>query len=313
MSPSATPQPVIAQLVETLRTLAGAHPGFRAAHAKGIVCAGTFQPSPDARRVTKAAHLQGGPVATTVRFSNSSGNPEVHDGQPGVRAMSVKLQLGGGKTADILANSIDGFVARTPEEFLEFLRAQLPDPATGKPVPDAVPKFVGSHPGAAAFIGRLTQKPVPASYAQTGYHAEHAFLFTAADGTRRYGRYHWIPEAGEAFLTAEDGSKRGANFLRDELQARLRTGPVAFRLELQLAADGDPTDDPTTLWPADRPRAELGRLQITSISPTSAEDERTLVFDPVNRTDGIDLSNDPVLLARSAAYSISYDRRSRGQ
>ena len=93
--------------------------------------------------------------------------------------------------------------------------------------------------------------------AGTGYHAEHAFLFTAADGTRRYGRYHWIPEAGEAFLTAEDGSKRGANFLRDELQARLRTGPVAFRLELQLAADGDPTDDPTTLWPADRPRVEL--------------------------------------------------------
>ena len=313
MSASPASNAVVTQLVETLRALAGSHPGFRAAHAKGIVCAGTFRPSADARRMTRAAHLQGGTVPTIVRFSNSSGNPEAPDGQPSVRAMSVKFQLADGKAADILANSIDGFVARTPEEFLEFLRANLPDPATGKPAPDGVPNFLGSHPGAAAYVGRLMQKPVPASYAQASYHAAHAFLFTAADGSRRFGRYHFVPEAGEAFLSPEERGKRGANFLRDELETRLRTGPVAFRLFLQLAADGDPTDDPTALWPADRPRVELGRLEITRISPTSAEDERRLVFDPTNRTDGIELSNDPVLLARSAAYANSYERRSRGQ
>jgi catalase len=277
------------------------------------VCAGTFRPSPDARRVTRAVHFQGDPVRTVVRYSNSSGDPNVHDGQPGVRAMSVKFQLGDSRAADILANSIDGFVARTPEELLEFLRAQLPDPATGKPAPDAVPKFLGSHPGAAAFIGRLMQTPIPASYARAGYHAEHAFLFTAADGSRRFGRYHFVPDAGEAFLSPEEGGKRSANFLREELEGRLRTGPVGFRLVLQVAADGDPTDDPTTLWPADRPRVDLGHLDITGISPTSAEDERRLVFDPTNCADGIELSNDPILRARSAAYAISYERRSRGQ
>jgi len=57
----------------------------------------------------------------------------------------------------------------------------------------------------------------------------------------------------------------------------------------------------------------LGRLEVTGISPTSAADERRLIFDPTNRTDGIDLSADPVLLARSAAYAISYDRRSKGE
>jgi hypothetical protein len=54
-------------------------------------------------------------------------------------------------------------------------------------------------------------------------------------------------------------------------------------------------------------------LELISISPTGAEDERRLVFDPTNRTDGIDLSTDPILLARSAAYSISYERRHRGE
>jgi catalase len=313
MAASGTSQAVLTQLVDTMRTLAGAHPGFRPAHAKGIVCTGTFLPSPDARRVTRAEHLQGGAAPVVVRFANASGNPNVHDGAPGVRSMSVKFTLRDGKSADVLGNSVEGFVARTPEEFLEFLRAQLPDPATGKPDPNAVPKFLGSHPGAAGFIGRLGKKPVPASYAQTSYHGEHAFLFTAADGSRRAGRYHFEPEAGEAFLSPEDGGKRDANFLRGELEGRLRSGPARFRLVLQLAADGDPTNDPTALWPADRPRVELGRLEIARISPSSAEDERKLVFDPTNRTDGIELSDDPILLARSAAYSISYERRSRGQ
>src|ERR1700738_4702771 len=85
------------------------------------------------------------------------------------------------------------------------------------------------------------QKPVPASYGQSTYHAEHAFLFTAADGTSRFGRYRWVPEAGEAYLSPDDASKRSANFLREELESRLRKGPVVFRLLLQLAggAGGD--------------------------------------------------------------------------
>ena len=79
-----------------------------------------------------------------------------------------------------------------------------------------------------------------------------------------------------------------------------------------LVIENDPTDDATSLWPADRPKVELGRLQVTSISPTSVADERRLVFDPTNLTDGIELSADPIPLARSAAYSISYEQRSKG-
>jgi catalase len=312
MPGSAAPGTVIAQLVETMRALAGSHPGFRPVHAKGIVCAGTFRGAPEARGVSRAPHLQGQPVPTVMRFSNSNGNPDVHDGLANTRALAVKFQLPDGKNADILANSIEGFPARKPEEFLAFLRAQLPDPVTGRPAPDAVPRFLESHPAARAFIERLMQKPVPASYGQSSYHAEHAFLFTAADGTRRFGRYRWVPEAGEAYLSPDDASKRSANFLREELESRLRKGPVVFRLLLQLAGESDPTDDVTALWPPDRPLVELGRLEVTGISPTGAADERRLVFDPTNLTDGIDLSADPILLARSAAYSISYDHRSKG-
>src|SRR2546429_891218 len=113
MSGTATPGTVIAQLVETMRALAGSHPGFRPAHAKGIVCSGTFRGSPEARRVSRAPHLQGQAVPTVIRFSNASGNPDVHDGLANTRALSVKFQLPDGTSADVLANSIEGFPVRT--------------------------------------------------------------------------------------------------------------------------------------------------------------------------------------------------------
>jgi len=310
---STTAPTVVAQLVETMRALAGPHPGYRPVHAKGIVCSGTFRSSAQARSVSRAVHLQGQAVPTVIRFSNSSGNPDVHDGAANVRAMAVKFQLPDKKNADILALAIEGFPARTPEDFLQFLKAQLPDPVTGQPAPEALSRFLDAHSDTRAFLERLAQKPVPASYGQTNYYAEHAFLFTAADGTRRFGRYRWIPEAGESFVSPDSASKRGANFLREELESRLQKGPVVFRLLLQLAREGDATDDVNALWPADRPLVELGRLEVISISPTSAADERRMVFDPTNLTDGIDLSGDPFLLARSAAYSISYDHRSKGE
>ena len=154
MSTSATPEPVIRQIVEAMRTLAGPHPGFRPLLAKGLVCAGTFRASAEAPRVTRASHFTGGPVSTIVRFANSNGNPDVHDGVPNVRSMAVKFQLAD-KSADILANSIQGFIARTPEELLEILRAQLPQPASGRPDPDAVPRFLAAHPAGRGFVERL--------------------------------------------------------------------------------------------------------------------------------------------------------------
>ena len=113
--------------------------------------------------------------------------------------MAVKFQLPDGKNADIVALSIEGFPARTPEDFLEFLQAQLPDPATNQPRPEAVPRFLESirpQPRSYSASRRSRCPPASLSAATSG---EHAFKFTAADGTSRFGRYHWIPEEpGEA-------------------------------------------------------------------------------------------------------------------
>jgi catalase len=311
MSTKSLDRSIPEQVVDVMRKLAGPQPGYRAAHAKGLMCAGTFVAVPGARAISKAAHLQGKSIPVTIRFSNGSGDPHIHDGLPNVRALAAKFLLPDGNKTDVLANSIEGFPVRTAEELLGFLQANLADATSGKPNPEAVPRFVASHPSIQAYLGRLMLKPAPASYTQASYHSLNAFRFVATDGSSRFGRYRWNPEAGEQFLTAEEGAKRDPEFLRAELTSRLKRGPAVFRLQLQIAREGDPTNDATILWPADRSFVELGRLQIDSISPTSAADERRLVFDPTNLIDGIELTDDPLPRGRSEAYSYSYELRSK--
>ena len=76
-----------------------------------------------------------------------------------------------------------------------------------------------------------------------------------------------------------------------------------------MADDGDPIDDPTAVWPDGRTVVELGRLELTGLAFDRERDGDVLVFDPTRVTDGIQVTDDPILLARPGAYSVSIARR----
>ena len=296
------------QLVDALNALFGVHPGYRPVHAKGIVCAGTFHPAATAASVSRAPHLQGAPVPITVRLSDFAGVPTVSDGDPlaSPRGMAIRFHLPGGIDTDILAHSYDGFPARTAEEFLDFVRA-LAASGPGSPDPKPIASFLASHPQARQFAE--APKPAPASFATESYYGVNAFRFINREGTSRHGRYRIRPEAGEEHLDSAEAARRPGNYLFDELAQRLSRGAAQFRLLVQLADDGDPVDDGSLPWPEERPQVELGTLSLTSRVADSAVAERQLIFDPARLVDGIELSSDPLLLARSAVYAISYRRR----
>jgi catalase len=74
---------LISSLLETLDKLSGGvHPGFRPVHAKGVMCSGSFQPSPDAAKLTRAPHALRHSTMITVRFSLAAGVPTVADNDP---------------------------------------------------------------------------------------------------------------------------------------------------------------------------------------------------------------------------------------
>jgi catalase len=302
---------IYADVVDAINDLYGAHPGYRAVHAKGTLCAGSFTATPPAAGLTRAPHMQGEPVRAHVRFSNGGGDPGSHDGKLDGRGMAVKLYLPGGATTDVVAITLPVFFVRTVQDFLEFTRARKPDPETGQPNMERVGAFLQAHPETMPAVqAALSMKP-PASYLTCAYNAIHAFRFADGDGGSRWVRYRWEPEAGEAALESEQALARDRDYLQADLAERLAQGPAAFRLWVQLAGEGDPTDDPTAAWPAERERVELGRLEITGLAFDREQGGDVLVFDPTRVTEGIELSDDPILHARSPAYSESVRRRTQ--
>jgi len=300
------PKSVPEQLVDTLNAIFGKHPGFRAVHAKGIVCEGEFTPVASAATLSKAPHLQGKPVRVTVRFSDGTGLPEIPDGIPDAspHGMAVRFQLPGGGRTDIVSNAFNGFSVATGEDFLALLRAVVEN-RKGDPKP--LETFLAAHPRAKKVVG--TPKPTPASFATQPYFSVNAFEFINTEGKSRFGRYQIHPVADPKFLTPEEAAKQPPNFLIDEIGERLSKGPVRFRLIVQLAAEGDKVDDATEVWPDDRPTVELGVLTITGKVADNDAAQRALAFDPLHLVEGIEASDDPLLEVRSAAYAISRRRR----
>ncbi len=204
------------------------------------------------------------------------------------------------------------FPTRTPEETLEFLEAVRPDPATNKPDPARVEQFLATRPWIAHALQLIKSVPASVSFAQTAFHALHAFRFVNATDEMQYARYHWEPESGVAGQTTEELQKQPPNYLFEEYEARLRKAPVVFNLVLQLAGDGDPTDDPSALWPDDRPRVKIGQLAITRTTTIEEIGDPVMLHDPTRLTDGIEPSDDPILAARRGVYEVSVAYRTGG-
>jgi catalase len=223
--------------------------------------------------------------------------------------MAVKFYLPDGSRTDIVALSLPAFFTRTPEELLAFNEARRPDRATGQPDVAKVSAFLAEHPEAVPAVTAAITHPIPASYATLAYHGLHAFGFVDASGAVRYGRYDLEPGAGEDSLSDEEAATRAPDYLQDELAQRLENSPASFELQVQLADEDDPLDDPTAPWPEDRDVVSLGRLDVTALAYDRDKEGDVLVFDPTRVPDGIRLTDDPILLARPGAYSISVARR----
>ncbi len=293
------------RLVDAVQAVTGAHPGRRVLHAKGVGGHGRFRSSGLASDLTVAAHLQAG-VETRVeaRFSNGSADPGAHDGMRDGRGFATKFRLADGTSTDIVALSLPVFFVRTTDDFVAFVAARQPDPATGEMDMDRVLDFLGAHPEARLAAGLSVAAPAPLSYSRVTYHSVHVFWLVDDDGGRHPVRYRWEPVAGEAGLTDDQAAARSADYLAGALADDLAQGPVAFDLHVVLGEPTDPVGDPTAPWPDDRPSVVAGTLELAELA-----DVESLIFDPTRVTAGIECSDDPILAARRAAYGASFARR----
>jgi len=296
-------------LLKQFDAMFGLHPGFRPAHAKGVMLSGTFIPTGQAASLSRAPHLNLQSKPVTVRFSDGTGIPAIPDNDRNAspRGMAIRFHLAEHVHTDIISHSTDGFPTHTGQEFLEFLRAAAASGDPSAPHPTPIETYLGTHPAALAFV--QAPKPAPSSFARETYYGVTAMRFINKDGVSRYGRYRIVPEAGVDHISDAEAAAKGPNYLFEELAQRIAKGPITFRILVELANDGDVVNDSTVHWPEGRAVLELGRMLLTEQVREDMHEQKQIIFDPIPRVDGIDPSDDPLLELRAAVYLLSGRRR----
>ena len=295
-----------ARIIDTFETVNGPHPGFRRNHAKGLCLTGYFDGNGRVAKLSRASVFAAGRVAVTGRFALAGGMPRAADSPAAVRSMALRFVLRDGQEWRTGMNDIPVFAVNSAQGFRDQLVAMKPDKRTGKPDPAAVKDFFRAYPQSARAAKLIKAAPLSSGSADARYNSLNAFLLAGPDGATPV-RWSMVPE--DRFQPAPAAAPKDRDYLFDALVARLHQGPVHWRLVLTLADPRDPTSDATLAWPADRRTIDAGRLTVTAVQIERAGNCRDINFDPLVLPDGIAPSDDPLLSARSAAYSVSFTRR----
>jgi len=295
------------RLIDTFEAVNGQHPGFRRNHAKGLCATGWFDASGAASPWSSAAVFRPGRTPVVGRFALAGGMPRAPDAPGAVRSLALNFTQADGEAWRTGMIDIPVFPVKDPQGFAQQLVATHPVAATGQPDPVAVKAFLAAHPESARALALIKAQPFSSGFADARYNALNAFWLVDGAGRRTAARWSLVPV--DPFAPEPATAPAGSDYLFDALAARLGRGPVQWRLEITLGQSGDPTNDASQPWPADRRKVDAGLLTITALQPEAPGNCRDLNFDPLVLPVGIAPTDDPLLSARSAAYSVSFTRR----
>jgi catalase len=298
--------------IDVFQRINGVHSGFRRNHAKGVCFTGSFESNGSGAELSRARVFAAGRVPVNGRFALAGGLPFVADAPATVRSLAVQFVLPDGEEWRTGTINIPVFPVQNADQFLLQLQAGAPDPTTGKPDPAGMQAFVASHPATARVLPLIQGRAVSSGFTDATYNGLNAFLFVDAQGTTTPVRWSFVPE--QAFQPADTAAGAAAtagdtNYLFDALIAAVHQGPQRWRLVVTIGEPGDPTGDATAVWPTNRRTVDVGTLVVEQVVSEDASPTRDITFDPLILPDGITASDDPLLSARSATYSVSFRRR----
>lgn len=299
------------RMLDAIEANGGQAAGFRRAHAKGVCVAGQFESNGRGAALSSADILGAGSAPLLGRMSIGGASPHGSDATARVRSMALLITGRDGQEWRMAMNSFPFFGVPSVQAFHEQTLAARPDPATGKADPARQAAFAAAYPQTAAFAKWARTAPWPSSFANTDYNGIHAFRFVDAEGGSRFVRWSMRPLAPFVALDGAQREAAGPDFLARELQERLAQGPVRWEMVVTVAGPGDAVDDPSRPWPADREQVAVGTVVIDSAVAQAGGECRDINFDPLILPTGVEASADPVLAARSAVYSESFNRRQR--
>jgi catalase len=293
-----------AKLVDRLAPPGGPAPGFRRNHAKGICFTGTFESNGAAASLSTAPMFAAGSYPVTGRFNLGTPDPKAKDAAVRVRGLGLRVVAPDGSEWRSAMIDAPFFAVSTPQAFYALLQA-----AGRKDDPGAMKQFATAHPEFAAFAAWATTTPMTPSYAEEQYNSLDSFVFTNTAGQDSTVRWSFLPMAKPQPRSADELKQLGPDFLAQDIAKRVAGAPQRWTMVITVANPGDPTADPSKAWPEQRRKVTAGILVVRAIEPEADGPCRDLNFDPTVLPPGMHVSDDPFPAARSAAYSVSFNRR----
>lgn len=297
------------EMIDAIQNQTGLHSGLRRNHGKGLCGEGQFKGEAEAAELSVSPLFSGATAPVVFRFSVAGPDPAASDAAQLLRGMALQITLPGGAIQNMAMLNAPMAAAASPHSFFERLLASAPDPATRRSNPEKLKAYFATHPDAKPFEDWIESHNPSASYAESPYFSIHAFKFVDPAGLPHWVKWRFEPHDGSKTLTSKEMATAPHDFLAKKLARRLKKGPVEWDMIVTLGEPGDPVDNSTLTWPANRREIKAGTLILAKAGKAAADSCEDIMFDPNVLSPGIEPSPDPLLAYRSGADAVSHRRR----
>ncbi|WP_049562721.1 catalase [Nonomuraea sp. SBT364] len=293
----------------------------RVVHARGTTAYGFFEAygklgDEPVSRYTRAKLFQeaGKRTEVAVRFSTVIGGRDSAETARDPRGFAIKFYTEDGNW-DLVGNNLAVFFIRDAIKFPDVIHALKPDPVTFRQEPNRIFDFMSQTPECMHMLVNLfSPRGIPADYRHMQGFGVNTYKWTNPQGESFLVKYHWMPKQGVRSMTVADAAVIQANELghatKDLHEAIERGDHPEWELLVQLMSDDehaeldfDPLDD-TKVWPENEfPALPVGRMVLDrNVGNNFAENEQ-ISFGTGVLVDGLDFSDDKMLVGRTFSYS----------
>jgi catalase len=294
----------------------------RVVHARGVLAYGTFTADGTVgdepiSRYTRARLFQepGKKTDVAVRFSTVAGGRDSSEMARDPRGFAVKFYTEDGNW-DLVGNNLGVFFIRDAVKFPDFIHSQKPDPVTFEAsVPERAFDFFSQTPEAMHMVSLVfSPRGLPASLRTMQGFGVNTYKWVNEAGETQLVKYHWLPAQGVASYTAADGAVIQGKTLgahTKDLYDSIEAGDhPSWELHVQLMDDHDhpeldfdPLDD-TKVWPENIfPLRKVGTMTLDRMPENFFAENEQISFGTGVLVDGLDFSDDKMLVGRTFSYS----------
>ncbi|MGY1848982.1 MULTISPECIES: catalase [unclassified Blastococcus] len=294
----------------------------RVVHARGVTAYGYFEADgtvgdEPVSKYTRAKLFQekGKRTDVALRFSTVAGGRDSSEMARDPRGFAVKFYTEDGNW-DLVGNNLGVFFIRDAIKFPDFIHSQKPDPVTFEAsVAERAFDFFSQTPEAMHMVSLVfSPRGLPASYRHMQGFGVNTYKWVNAQGETVLVKYHWLPKQGVKSYTAEDGAKIQAQTLgahTKDLYDSIAAGDFpSWDLHVQIMSDDehpeldfDPLDD-TKVWPEEVfPLRKVGTMTLNRMPEDFFSENEQIAFGTGVLVDGLDFSDDKMLVGRTFSYS----------